>query len=125
MLTLRRAEGAKSKTSCLSNYRFGPFRLNASTSVARNGTLGFAFLQSTQLGCRPHDNITNWFELIFFLLFKRGGGFFLSLFISLTKIEFVGAFRYGVEIYVGSVHIAVLSLSGLELRIAHLLKLTT
>ena len=72
MLTLRRAEGAKSKTSCLSNYRFGPFRLNASTSVARNGTLGFAFLQSTQLGCRPHDNITNWFELIFFCCLKAG-----------------------------------------------------
>ena len=79
MLTLRRAEGAKSKTSCLSNYRFGPFRLNASTPVARNGTLGFAFLQSTQLGCRPHDNITNWFELIFVVVF-RGGGHFFSLF---------------------------------------------
>ena len=79
MLTLRRAEGAKSKTSCLSNYRFGPFRLNASTSVARNGTLGFAFLQSTQLGCRPHDNITNWFELIFVVVFRGWEeSFFLS-----------------------------------------------
>ena len=86
MLTLRRAEGAKSKTSCLSNYRFGPFRLNASTPVAPNRTLGFAFLQSTQLGFRPHDNITNWFELIFLLL------------ISLTKMELVGAFYYGIEI---------------------------
>ena len=116
MLTLGRAGGAKSKTSCLSNYRFGPFRLNASTSAARNGTLGFAFLQSTQLGCRPHDNITNWFELIFVVVFRGegGGSFFVSLLISLTKMEVVGAFHIGVEIYVWSVHIAVLSLSGLE-----------
>ena len=78
MLTLGRAGGAKSKTSCLSNYRFGPFRLNASTPVARNGTLGFAFLQSTQLGCRPHDNITNWFELIFVVVFRGGVIFSLS-----------------------------------------------
>ena len=98
MLTLRRAEGAKSKTSCLSNYRFGPFRLNASTPVARNGTLGFAFLQSTQPGCRPYDNITNWFELIFMLSLGGGGVIFLSLLISPTKMEFVGAFHYGVEI---------------------------
>ena len=86
--------------------------------MARNGTLGFAFLQSTQPGCRPYDNITNWFELIFVVVF-RGGVIFFSLLIS------VGAFHYEVEIYLGSVHIAVLRLSGLELRIAHLVKLTT